>query len=207
MKNKIRLLGLFVGSMLVMGAVASSASAVNFTASEYPATVTAEAVGSYAYMIQGQQVNCATTHFEGTLNAASEELSLTPTYAGCVAFGFSNSKIDVNGCKFVMTIGNGTTGSTHITCPPGESIVITAAGGGHCTAKISPQTPTTNVFEYNDTGSDKVDIGFKEVKGVHTNVIKESFFCPLTTSATDTSGATTGSFTFSAIGGNTFDIG
>lgn len=208
MKTKFRLVGLAVSAVLVMSAVlACSASAASFTASSYPANVTAEASSPYAYIIQGQAVECTRTHFQGSLVAASEQLSLTPTYEGCNAFGIANSKVEVNGCAFLMTVGDGTTGSTHITCPAGKEITVLSPGTNPlCILHIPPQTPTTNVFKYNDTNVNKVHMTF-QVAGVHTNVTDVGgFFCPLSNASTDTSGATVGSFPFSGTESKTFDI-
>ena len=68
------------------------------------------------------------------------EVSVAPTYSECIAFGFFNVPIDVNGCIYrytvVTKISQQYEGAKDIICPAGQVIKITAPG---CTVTVGSQ--------------------------------------------------------------------
>jgi hypothetical protein len=104
-------------------------------------------------------VECTTAHF--LAQATASELTVTPSYPtektgggnNCVAFGFADTHIKMNGCQYTFTtptkIGSGEVTwhpkDVHITCPEGKKVEITPTtfGVSSCTQFIAAQTPTT----------------------------------------------------------------
>ena len=109
MTHKLKTLGVAFFAVLALAAVmASAASAKNYTASSYPTTGTAtSAVGNDKLTTEGGTAECQ-SHYQGTLAATSSQLTLTPTYTNCKAFGFLNATVHTNGCDFLLTTASGT---------------------------------------------------------------------------------------------------
>src|SRR6187397_3604907 len=102
MTRKFKTLGVALFAVLALTAVAASAaSAASYTASSYPTAGTGEsAVGNDVFTTEGGTVECK-SHYVATLSAASTDLTVTPTYTNCKAFGFLEAK--VTGGKYTFT--------------------------------------------------------------------------------------------------------
>lgn len=113
--------------------------------------VTGTQTGKHVFTTAAGTVTCTTAHFEGTISPTTSEMRLTPNYGtnACQAFGFINVPVDVNGCTFRSTVG----GQTHIECPAGSGIEITAPG---CTTKIESQTVEKGTYANNAAKTDIV---------------------------------------------------
>ena len=205
MIRNIKALGLAFAAVFAMSAVmAAGAQAAKFTASAYPANGSGGQTTEHIFHVQGQTVKCKTATFKGTLNAASSEITITPHYTECTAFGFIGATIDMNSCDFLFTTDavSTTVGTVHVLCSKAnDSITITAGG---CVVHIPPQTPTVNKVEYkNQSGGVLVT---SKAEGIHSNVTS-GFGCTLASKETDTTGAYTGSTQFNAQTGVTVDVG
>lgn len=126
MIRKLGVSGLaFLAALAASAALASAAQAGQFTAGAYPATITGQNVGgAHQFNTELGVMNCNVT-FDGELAAASEELTLTPTY-NC---GIGGLEVDVhmNGCDYVFHAGgtlamDEVAGSMDIVCPEEEKI-------------------------------------------------------------------------------------
>lgn len=204
MIRNIKALALAFAAVCAMSAVAAvGAQAAQFTASgEYPAAGTGVQTVKHVFTVQGQKVECTGAHFAGTLAGASNDLTITPTYTGCTAFGIANASVDTSTCKYTMTVDGGTepnyTGSVHVTCSSGSITVSAPASNPLCVVHIPAQTPTTNKIAYTDTANGTVHVK-SEVGGIHSTVTDlGGFFCPLSNAETDTTGTYTGSVAFKA---------
>lgn len=118
MSNKFKAFGLALVAVFAMSAVAASAaSATNFTAAEYPVDVTASQEGTHVFEIDSQKVTCETAEFNTveSQTAASEELTVHPTYEDCTAFGFVEATVTTTGCNYVLNVN----GDLDVACSGG----------------------------------------------------------------------------------------
>jgi hypothetical protein len=208
MIRNIKVLGLALVAVLAMSVVAvGSASAAEFTASSYPANGEGGQTTPHKFTVQGQAVECSTANFTGSLSAASGELNITPVYENCIAFGFLNATVSMNGCTYKFTAGTGSadnyTGGVHIVCPAGKSITVVAAT---CTVHIPAQTPTVNTVDFENKTATGDVLVTSTAEGIHSNPTS-GFLCPLSEKATDTTGKYTGTTLFSETGGASIDVG
>ena len=166
MTRKIKVLGLAFVAVLAMSAVASSAAqAVTFTASAgvYPITVEGKQATENIFTIGGnRQVKCTTAVFDGvgTIAAATEEVTVTPTYSGCTVtvLGVPVDATVTMPCHYLLT----SSGLVHLICNTegGTNVqihVYNGLGVAHteanetCTYVIKPQT--IEKVDYTNEGS------------------------------------------------------
>jgi hypothetical protein len=147
MTCKFKSLGLVSAAVLAMSALgASAASAGEFHSANAPATITGTQSVSHVFTTNAGAVTCKSATFSGTQSGkTATEITMTPTYKDCTAFGFINVPIDTNGCAFRF-LSNGT---TVIECPFGPEIEITVP---KCTISIGPQHLASGM-SYTTTGS------------------------------------------------------
>jgi hypothetical protein len=172
MIRNAKILGLAIVAALALTAVmASAASATNFTAASYPVKISGTQTESHKFTVGGGTVTCTTATFAGELTAASETLTINPTYSNCTAFGFIGAKVtgfSSTGCDFKFYAG----GATDLLCSSGD-VVIDA---GECSVTLSEQKNLTkNTFTNNATGT--VTVG-TNVSGIHA-VVTSTGFCPI----------------------------
>jgi hypothetical protein len=155
--------------------VAQGASAVPLTVNEGAngtTFYTGDQDGSlHSFSTPNGEVNCNTAVFSGTSTGASvNELTITPTYSNCKAFGFATAHVTHHGCNYTFTTpttisANEVTwhpNNIHIICPAGKAITVTPTflGSSVCTQSIGEQTPTgghiiaTNAGTNNPNGMD-----------------------------------------------------
>lgn len=81
--------------------------AATFQSEMYPTAVVGEQEsGNYERMILGPRTfSCASAEMSGELSAASENVSLSPTYSNCMANGLP-TKIQANSCRFNLNVLN-----------------------------------------------------------------------------------------------------
>lgn len=152
--------GVVMAAVLAVAAIAATAAQAKpkYTSSAYPNTMHSEQPG-HRFTVGGQTVECTAT-FEGTLFAASESFTVTPSYKGCK--GILGLPVDVvtNGCDFLFTAPvevkeNQFQTPTDISCGAGKAIELKATFSGTvvCTVKIFPQGPLNGVQMTNETES------------------------------------------------------
>ncbi|MEZ5076020.1 MAG: hypothetical protein R2725_01095 [Solirubrobacterales bacterium] len=156
---------------LLLGAVAPAvADATEFTAAEYPATITGTG-GSEVFTAEGGTVSCESIGYHGDLNEASEELSLAPSYADCKAFSFVGSTVSPEECEYLLHL-EGEAITADIACPEGQAIKIAA---GTCSVEIKPQTGLSSITVAN--GESDLQLT-PEIEGIAYTVTNDGFLCP-----------------------------
>ncbi|HEX5711818.1 MAG TPA: hypothetical protein VFX85_00725 [Solirubrobacterales bacterium] len=181
--HRIKTFGVALIAMMAMGAVAASlASANEFTATEYPVTLTGfdEAGFAPVFTTTAGTVQCPTATYHATVEKATTSVPVTPTYSGCTAFGFP-AVIDLNGCTYKFNIGAGETteGTADLVCPAGKEITVTAISAGivKCTVHVAPQTGLgslkyTNILTKEtdppSTEEITIDVTLQKIKYSHT---------------------------------------
>ncbi len=99
-------------------------------------------------------VSCENVTYSGTQSGSeASEVSLTPSYSGCKAFGLLSVPIDVNGCQYRYKadtkVAGDYEGAVAIVCPGENQIAITAPG---CTVTVGSQSNLGNIT-YTNVGS------------------------------------------------------
>lgn len=196
MRN-LRKLGLVLMAVMALGAVVASAAQAEsqFTATEYPATITGHQEGEVNRLVVGGiTVECEVATFHGTLAGASSSLTVTPDYTGCETSLGTEATIDTAGCDYLFHAGAAVEGSNHdsyegsvdVSCETGKEIRVTA---GFCNVDVAAQSINSGITYTNLTNAEPtedvtVDVNSTvAVKG--TNV----FLCPSSVTS-----ATTGTY-------------
>ncbi|HYP55139.1 MAG TPA: hypothetical protein VEQ41_02400 [Solirubrobacterales bacterium] len=165
--------GELVGSVRVNAFSPFTGEPVNVTATggEGPARFRSEvahttltgsqsAENTYTFGILMGSVKCATTSVSGTMSAAAtEEITLAPTYGGCKGLE-RDVTVDMNGCAYVLKAAiSGGTASFVIECPAEKSIETTYDSfAGGCTVTVGAQTASGNVDLKNEGAGASRDI-------------------------------------------------
>lgn len=194
MKRNLKALGLALVAAFAMSVVAASAAQaekglLTETNNEYPVAITGhEENDPNAFTLQGNATECSDVTFEGTIEEATTNLTITPHYTECVSGGVK-SKVHLNGCDYTFTTGTLTAGhevahgSVHVICPEGKNIELTIPEAGTlCQVHIPGQAPEGEVTYTNNpalSGDEFDDVTVDVDVDVAVNVTKESIFCPL----------------------------
>lgn len=172
--------GLVLLAALAMSAVvASAAQAGEFTASEYPATITGSEIAKHEFKFNTGTVNCAKATFDGTLEAASETLTITAEYKEC-ATPKGGVGVKMNSCDFLLHAGETiemgrVDGSLDVQCnKEGDEIEFVEPATG-CVVKIPPQNGlNTLVYTNHEIAKDfDLDIGISEMEYTQNEKCKE----------------------------------
>jgi hypothetical protein len=165
--RKLWALSLSALALLALGAVSvPAAQAGIFEAGVYPATVTGQNInGPHEITTELGLMGC-TVNFSGELTEASEDLTLTPTFGGCVIAG---NPVDValNGCDFRFNAGatqamDMVEGALDVICPEGNKITfgVTIGGVVACVMKVPEQLGLGEVTYKDKTMAGHVDVEF-----------------------------------------------
>lgn len=131
MKRSLKTLGLVLAAVFAMGAVmASAASAAEFHSAAAPVTLSGSQSTSHVFTTNAGTVTCKVATFSGSSSVkTTSEITMTPKYENCTAFGFISVPIHVKG-DYLFTAN----GDVHVN----GTFEITAPG---CTTTVSgPQT-------------------------------------------------------------------
>jgi hypothetical protein len=179
MTRKIRILGLALVAILVLGSVvASGASALkpHLTVESYPATLSGQQTGeNNVFTLEGgRKTTCENVKYSGTYTetqAKGESGSVvTPEYINCTTTILGNptpSTVTLNGCRYNFTANTyvneteATGTEEHVECPEGKKMEshVWQTSAKHlanetalCTYAIGSQT-ATGTFTYKITGT------------------------------------------------------
>jgi hypothetical protein len=204
MTHKLKMLGMALVAVLALTAIsASAASAAKYTASTYPTTGTGESkVGNDVFTTEAGTVECQ-SHYKGTLAGASEDLTITPTYTSCKAFGFL--KATVTGCTYTFTTPTGSVDTYSAKVDVTTTCTIVAST---CEVKVEPQTELGSVAITNETAAGDVKVK-ANVTGIAYNVIKDGIGCPFSSTGKKAGASYTQkeAVTFDSTNGATIDVG
>jgi hypothetical protein len=156
-RNSKRFGAILMGVFALAAFGAQAASAVPLTVNEGAIGTTFytgdQDGGSLEFRTPSGTVKCTTVVFTATSTGATvDELTVSSTISGCVAFGFSTAHVKTNGCAYTFTTPTTLSSSEvtwgneqlHFVCPVGKSMEITptAFGVSGCTQFMGAQTPT-----------------------------------------------------------------
>jgi len=184
--RKLRSAGVALLAFCAVAAFGPAQSqAGEFTAAEFPATITGQNVAGFHVLTTELGVMFCNVSFHGSLPEAAGTLTITPNYGNCNIAGIETD-VNTNGCDFLFHAGNTleeheVAGSMDIKCPEGAVIDfgITSMMGCHLTVpaqnglgavKYTNQTmPLDADFDFNIAGLVyKLDAGCPAA-GVHGN--------------------------------------
>jgi hypothetical protein len=176
MIRKYKAFGLALVAMFALSAfMAQGASAVPLTVEGLSGTnayyTGDQDNGLHEFITPNGSVKCTTAVFAAktTVGTAVNEITISPSYSGCSAFGFATAHVKPNGCTYTFTTPTTIDVNTvtwhpeqiHIDCPEGNSIEITPTSFGVsvCTQFVSKQTPTAgHIVGRNVSNSNPMDI-------------------------------------------------
>ncbi len=138
----------------------------HFTADSYPAHLHGTAIaGKENSFTAGESVyKCSSSTYTGELTAKSTDLTLQPTFSGCLQ-GASPATITWNGCDYVFHSGEGTETefpvTTDLDCPEGKRIEIHSysseanhkSGSSSCTITYAEQTGLKGITYTKEAGT------------------------------------------------------
>jgi hypothetical protein len=158
MIRNLKALGVALVAMAALGAVIASGASAQFTAAEYPASLTGNQIGGgHSFETAAGTLTCTTAHFTGTLSGKSPEVTIEPEYTGCAVTSgpLTGAPVTVtmNGCDYLFTQSGTVTSDTaedivHLICPGSNKIQIHvytnatkhAEGVSLCSYTVGPQT-------------------------------------------------------------------
>ncbi len=179
MIGKFKRLSVALLAVIALSAVSvSSASAINYTASTYPVTGTAESgLGNDTFTTEAGNIECQ-SEYSGSMAAAQPTLTVNATYTKCQAFGFLSASVTMGTCAFEFTEPTKTAADTfsaeaHLRCS-GEPITVTA---GTCKVTIEEQSPPGSVTAIDDTEGGDVTVQ-ANYTGIEYTVVQDGIGCP-----------------------------
>jgi hypothetical protein len=187
--------GLAILAMAALGALtAQAASASPLTVPSAKTFFTGDQDEGIQEFESSSVVKCTSAVFSASATGPSvNELSITPVYNSCTAFGFATAHVKVNGCTYLFTTPTRIKAdevtwhpsAIHIVCPSEKQIEVTPTSFGVsvCTQKIGAQTPTSGHI----VGTNKTE---KSPKDVTLDITLEGIHYTGTGGACGTSGTT-----------------
>lgn len=174
MKRNLRLLALLLAASLGSGALAAASAQAEptYTAGAYPTTGHGEGF-AHRFTATAQTIECGKTTFEGTLAAASNSFTITPTYQNCKTKTGLTTDIVLNKCNYLFVTPVKIKEFQYFTpggivCPAGKPIEIkvTLFGAVFCNVTVFEQG-AFNGMEMTDeteTGDIYIEGGFNGVE-------------------------------------------
>lgn len=163
----IKLVALSALALVAIGAVsATGAQAGEFTAAQYPATITGQHInGPHEFTTELGLMGCK-PEFHGELAAASSELTITPSYETECAIGGKVVHVDMNGCDFRFHAGatlgmHEVEGSMDIKCPEGNEIDFEITSMPICHLTVPEQLGLNDITYTNRTMFNDAEIQFE----------------------------------------------
>jgi hypothetical protein len=198
MIRNLKALGLALVAILALGALSASAAMAEtgFHSDEAHTILKGSQIGTDTFTVNAGTVKCGQATYEGTTDEKTETtVTVTPNYSECVAFGFVNTTIDVNGCTYEFSSHNN---NVVIGCGA-NPITVTAF---NCWVTVGSQTTnggityghTPTAHEVSTTGPRPTDIDVTvNISGIHYTQHSKSF--PGCSNGTRTDGKYTGAAT------------
>lgn len=163
--RKLRSTGLALLAFCAVAALGPAQSqAGQFTAAEFPATITGQNVGVHLLETELGVMECEVT-FHGVLPEASPTLTITPTYGtGCSIAGIE-VHVTNNGCDFLFHAGNtlgeeAVAGAMDVKCPDNAVMDFEITSMMACHLTIPEQNGLGPITYTNRTMAKDVDLDF-----------------------------------------------
>jgi hypothetical protein len=199
---------------VALGMASAPASAAQFKAGGYPATLTGSQLAGERIQtfFGGPEVICETATLSGTLAGASAEVLVHPVFGTCQAFGFLEATFTTTGCNYKVHVGAlaGTDiwdGSYDVVCEAGKSIKVVA---GTCELEVKSVNGINEVDLIDETGS-AADMTWRPLlANIPYTVTKDGFGCPLAATGNFNNGSGIGRYTVTATSGGgatKFEVG
>ncbi|HEV7615009.1 MAG TPA: hypothetical protein VGO36_02120 [Solirubrobacterales bacterium] len=168
-RNLTLLATALAATSMAAAALAGAAFADTFrTTPGGSATVTGTQGVTTLLKTTGGSAECKKATYKGTTVDQTSEIELTPTFSECTCLGVACT-IDMNSCRFRVSIGSMTIGAIDIVCPESNSITFTNT---KCTIHLdSPSVVGTAVFSNIGSGTTreiKISYTFEGAKYTHT---------------------------------------
>lgn len=176
MNRKLKMLGLAVSASLAISAVgATAAQAIEFTSSAEHTILEGSQSTTHQFTTGSGvgAINCTTVTFEGTMSEeVEEEVTLTPTYAGCKDNLGRTVDVVMNGCQYRFNVTSGSfptyEGNIDVVCSESqiEVKITNELGVAFCTMSIAAQNgigPAT----YHDE-NEEIRVGVSATNLKHT---------------------------------------
>lgn len=212
MTRNLKVLGLALVAMLMMGIAASAAMATTHefhSEASGEITVTGSQTTENTFTTDSGTIHCSTATFTGTATGpTTTTTTLTPTYSGCQSTGFieANVTVDTNKCHYTVHSHHTTTVApiqtvptelTLVNCEAGKpGIVVTAP---FCTITVSSGQSFTGItFTNTGSGANRKIITDAAVENI--NYSESGFACKNSGSST-TGGKYSGSVTIESASG------
>jgi hypothetical protein len=155
MNRKLKTLGVAFAAVMAMAIFAGPASATLalFHSEVEHSEIKGAQEEQDVFTVNAGTVKCSTASYQGTSSVATPtEITVTPAYSNCTAFGFVNTTIHTNECHYTFTSHPTTPPVLHILCPK-EPITVTAF---NCWITVPSQTVNSGVTYTNlGTGSSR----------------------------------------------------
>lgn len=207
MTGKFRNLGLALIAVLALGTVGASAALATETpeftagkstvASAQKLILQGSSTATQTQDMFGSSTSCTSSALTGTVSVPSSTVTLTPSYAGCTAFGTFPSTVITNGCDYLFHVEkteegvNAYLSSVDIVCPAGKAIEINIylsgkdEGTPSCLLKMGSQSGLKSVTFKVDAGTpDDITLG-GTIEKIAMTQTRNSFLCPAGTSTTE----------------------
>ncbi len=189
--KSIKLMGVALVALAVMGSAASIASAAEFKSTEAKTEVSGvqEKGNVHEITIEGTSaLKCKSATFltSGAVKFPTTTLTVTPTYASCEAFGFTEAQtaVSMDGCVYELQQPNvNLEGDLAIRCPAGNAITIKTTGKISNCEVLIPEAGNTSLrfVQYKNNGGTPSKVGVEfAVTGIQSKVTETGVFCPLT---------------------------
>jgi hypothetical protein len=131
---------------------AEPAAQPRFEAGAYSAVLGGEQTATHTVMVTNGTIKCVAAGFAGSSPAVSSEVSMTPSYSGCKAFG-SNANVSLSSCQYAFKVQNAGppyVGTLNIVCSKEGDAIKVVPTGVNCQVSIPPQSVSVS---YENAGS------------------------------------------------------
>jgi hypothetical protein len=190
MNRKFTTLGVAFATVMAMAIFAGPASATLalFHSETAHTEIKGQQEGTDAFITNAGTVKCSSIIYTGTASVATPtEITVTPKYEKCTAFGFVSTPIDTNNCHFTFISHPTTPPVMHIVCPTAP-ITMTAF---NCWTTVGSQTVNSGIgYTNNGAGTTRDVTAELNISGLSYTQHPKSF--PQCDSGTFTNGTYTG---------------
>jgi uncharacterized protein YaiE (UPF0345 family) len=178
---RIKVSALALLALAAIGTASASAAqaAGEFTADEYPATITGAQLGNHVFKFEGPVITCPTATFHGELPAPSSELTLDAEYGECKTNNGNAAVVEMTSCDYQFHAGetlamDKVDGSLDIECAEaGDRIDFVVPSSG-CKFEIGAQNGLNSLVYTDNTMAEDFDVDIA-LNGV---LFKQNSKCP-----------------------------